>query len=269
MYIPYTYLIGWSSLNLWYYGVRTKENCTPNDLWKEYFTSSKRVTELRKLHGEPDVIQIRKTFTKRREAMEWEIKVLRRLNVRHSIKWINLTIPNVFGANDKVWNKGLTKENNEKLMEISKKISISAKGKKSTLIGTTHTKERKETSCIAMIKSKQPNFPFDTYKSFLEAVSKDNSELNLGPSIIAKKYGVSYNVIKKMIGPVKDANSMAWVKIKGRHPEIPFNSYLELSKYCYDQINLGTKLYRIAKNLSLSEGGVQSAINHWKEANSC
>ena len=43
--IPYTYIIGWSSLNKWYYGVRYAKNCKPEDLWKTYFTSSKHVKE--------------------------------------------------------------------------------------------------------------------------------------------------------------------------------------------------------------------------------
>jgi len=39
--LPYTYLIGWSNLNTWYYGRRTSKNCHPSDLWQKYFTSSK------------------------------------------------------------------------------------------------------------------------------------------------------------------------------------------------------------------------------------
>ena len=60
--LPYTYLIGWKSLNLWYYGVRISKNCNPSDLWVTYFTSSKYVAETVKTHGDPDVVQIRKIF---------------------------------------------------------------------------------------------------------------------------------------------------------------------------------------------------------------
>ncbi len=62
IYIPYTYIIGWSLYNKYYYGVRYAKNCNPNDLWKTYFTSSKYVKEFRNNHGEPDIIQVRKTF---------------------------------------------------------------------------------------------------------------------------------------------------------------------------------------------------------------
>ena len=37
---PYTYLIGWSKLDKWYYGCRYGINCHPDDFWKTYFTSS-------------------------------------------------------------------------------------------------------------------------------------------------------------------------------------------------------------------------------------
>ena len=70
IYIPYTYLIGWSKLNTWYYGSRfaLKSNCLyetgchPDDLFVTYFTSSKYVKNFIKLNGNPDIIQIRKTF---------------------------------------------------------------------------------------------------------------------------------------------------------------------------------------------------------------
>lgn len=90
IYIPFTYLIGWSELNLWYYGVRYKTNCEPSDLWTKYFTSSGEVRNLRESAGEPDVIQIRKTFNTAEEAVKFEHKVLRRLNAVQNKKWLNL-----------------------------------------------------------------------------------------------------------------------------------------------------------------------------------
>ena len=84
-YIPYTYLIGWSKLNKWYYGVEygiKKIPCAnPKNLWTTYFTSSNIVSHFRKTHGEPDIIQVRKLFSKGplEERMEmsinWEKKV--------------------------------------------------------------------------------------------------------------------------------------------------------------------------------------------------
>jgi hypothetical protein len=41
--ISYTYLIGWSKLDKWYYGVRYASNCNPDELWVKYKTSSKQL----------------------------------------------------------------------------------------------------------------------------------------------------------------------------------------------------------------------------------
>lgn len=87
----YTYLIGWSKLNRWYYGVSFKEGRTEQDLWKTYFTSSKYVKEFVSEHGDPDIIVIRKRFVSGEKARLWESRVLRRLNVVHDDRWLNKT----------------------------------------------------------------------------------------------------------------------------------------------------------------------------------
>ena len=116
-YKPYTYLIGWSSLNKFYYGVRYAKNCHPSDLWKEYFTSSKIVKKYRTLYGEPDIIEIRKTFSDMNSAIIWEQKVLKRVKVLILEKWLNA---NVAGAIVPL-NKPKTKETKQK---ISKGVSL-------------------------------------------------------------------------------------------------------------------------------------------------
>lgn len=88
-FTPFTYLIGWKSLNKFYYGVRYAKNCHPDDLWKTYFTSSKYVSEFRKYNGEPDIIQIRRTFLSQTDARLWESKVLRRTNSVKQERWLN------------------------------------------------------------------------------------------------------------------------------------------------------------------------------------
>ena len=87
--IPYTYLIGWSKQNMWYYGRRTALNCNPSELWNTYFTSSNSVKKFRIKHGEPDIIQIRKVFITIDKARDWEDKVLRRMNVVKNSKFLN------------------------------------------------------------------------------------------------------------------------------------------------------------------------------------
>jgi len=89
MNTPYTYLIGWPELNLWYYGVRYAEGCSPADLWTIYRTSSFRVEKIVVQHGDPTVRQIRRTFLKEADARRWERKVLKRMKVVSKDYWIN------------------------------------------------------------------------------------------------------------------------------------------------------------------------------------
>lgn len=86
---PFTYYISWSKLDTHYYGVRFANGCSPTDLWTKYFTSSDIVKKFRKIHGEPDVIQIRKIFTDTRKARHWECRVLQKLKVKKRTNWLN------------------------------------------------------------------------------------------------------------------------------------------------------------------------------------
>jgi len=91
IYQPYTYLIGWSKQKKYYYGVRYAKNCKPCELMESYFTSSKYVDEMIKDHGLPDIIQIRKIFTDKEAACNWENKVLKRMKVIYRDDFINKT----------------------------------------------------------------------------------------------------------------------------------------------------------------------------------
>lgn len=96
-YTPFTYLIGWSKLDRWYYGSRTarignclyESGCHPDDLWKTYYTSSIHVKEFRQKFGEPDVIQIRKTFQSADECLKWEYRIIKRLKLANDARWLN------------------------------------------------------------------------------------------------------------------------------------------------------------------------------------
>lgn len=91
MSIPYTYLIGWSKYNTYYYGVRYSASCNPDELWKTYFTSSKYVKHFFAEHGAPDIIDVRKTFTDSQSARMWEHKVLRRIKAVYRLDFLNKT----------------------------------------------------------------------------------------------------------------------------------------------------------------------------------
>ena len=89
IYIPYTYLIGWTTYGKWYYGTRFAKGCHPSDLWVTYFTSSKHVKAFREQCGEPDVIQVRRVFSDAESAKLWEDSLLRRIPRNDYNKWLN------------------------------------------------------------------------------------------------------------------------------------------------------------------------------------
>ena len=124
IYQPYTYLIGWSKHNKWYYGVRFAKECHPSDLWVKYFTSSNKVKSLRKEIGDPDIIQVRKIFDDAKKARLWESKVIRRINATYDNRWLNQT-----DHNDKFYWEGprgpFTEEHKRKMSETRKGRKIS------------------------------------------------------------------------------------------------------------------------------------------------
>ena len=92
-YIPYTYRVTSKTTGQHYYGVRYKQGCHPSDFWVEYFTSSKQVHNLIEQYGPDDFIrEIRKTFTTATAAINWEEKVLTKLNVIERNDWLNVWV---------------------------------------------------------------------------------------------------------------------------------------------------------------------------------
>ena len=88
--IPFTYLVKHIPTNKYYYGVKFKKGCHPNDLWTKYFTSSKKVKGLIRKYGKKSFLfEIRKTFKTQKQAREWEHKVLRRLKVIYRNDFLN------------------------------------------------------------------------------------------------------------------------------------------------------------------------------------
>lgn len=115
--IHYTYLIGWSSLNKWYYGSQYNKKSNPKHLWTKYFTSSKMVREYRGKYGEPDIIQVRQCFYDQKKTLMYEDKVLRRLRAPNKEKWLN----NHTGGNFKnIVGSKFTDEHKRKIGEKSK-----------------------------------------------------------------------------------------------------------------------------------------------------
>lgn len=97
----------------------------PNQLWTSYFTSSKYVEQFREIHGEPDVIQIRKIFSCVKKCCLWEDKVLAKLDVKNKSQWLNLTGKYAFYGVSQPWNIGIPHTKHTK-----DKIGSSNRGKK-------------------------------------------------------------------------------------------------------------------------------------------
>lgn len=99
IYTPYTYLLTWTEQNKSYYGVRHaikaqciyESGCHPDELWVTYKTSSRHVADMVNKYGDPDVIEVRRTFKDAESAQKWEHKVLKRMGVVHKDEWINKT----------------------------------------------------------------------------------------------------------------------------------------------------------------------------------
>lgn len=86
---PYTYLIGWSAHDKWYYGVRYAAGCRPDELWKSYFTSSTHVVAFAEQNGPPDVVVARRCHVDAPTARRWEERVLKRIKAAQSPRWLN------------------------------------------------------------------------------------------------------------------------------------------------------------------------------------
>ena len=90
IYTPFTYQITFNPTGQRYYGVRTRKNCHPGELWTCYFTSSKKVKKLIEEFGTSAFdFEIRRTFTNKSDAIAWEHRVLTRLRVVDNPHWFN------------------------------------------------------------------------------------------------------------------------------------------------------------------------------------
>lgn len=153
--IYYTYLLKHISTNTFYYGVRFAEGCHPEEFWKTYFTSSKRVAKMREQYGDNSFeFEIRKTFNCKQKAIDWESKVLTRMKVLQKNElWINRT-NNKAIIYDKSPTLGrvLTEKQRNAIREANKKRVISEetreklklRSKTKGFLGRKHSTESKE-----------------------------------------------------------------------------------------------------------------------------
>lgn len=201
MNIPYTYLIGWSELNVYYYGVRYAQDCHPNDLWQTYFTSSEHVENFVREHGAPDIREVRHTFCQEdriSKARLWETKVLKKMKVVEKDNWLNKhdspspPINRRYG-DDNVMKRPELREamrgdnNPARKPGVGQKISTKLKGRAPTFKDKTHTNETKNLMKQRWEERKNSGWvaPART-KEQCEAVSKKLKGRTPDPAVVAK-----------------------------------------------------------------------------------
>ena len=186
MSIYYTYLLKHIPTNTFYYGVRFAEGCHPGEFWKTYFTSSKKkIPELREQYGDDSFeFQIRKTFTDRQKAVDWESKVLRRMKVLESPElWLNRTDnkailnevqPNTKGrpANKGSFQKGLVPWNKGKI-GVQK-----ASEKQKSIARNRWLTNNPNNDPILMQKKKENHVGFGGKKHSPQSIQKIKDSLN-------------------------------------------------------------------------------------------
>lgn len=263
----YTYLIGWSGENKWYYGVRYSDRADPTDLWEKYFTSSKSVAQQRKTYGEPDIVQVRKIFyDDKTAAKRWEEKVLRRIRAVDNPKWLNISNNNSFRNIAAPWNKNLTKHNNPIVREIGRKISATIRSKpKRVYKKRCITEQQKYNDSWKQLKRNNPSFQFNSYEDFI-CFCVDEYDKGVGIFSIAKKLNIDGGTVKRAVLRRKPTVSVdqSWTKIKKRHPNFICQSYEEFQEQCKKLFLEGWSIYKISKYFVLNESTIKRAINHQK-----
>ena len=206
--MPYTYLIGWKEKNLWYYGVRYSKDCDTNDLWESYYTSSKYVQKAREKYGEPDVIQVRKTFGDAKRAIKWEKDVLRRMNVLNKDNWLNKNISgrHYIKKQDEEHIRKRTQNKNHHpnqryfALEASKIAAEKRKGKKDS----EETKRKRKESWRKTVE-KNGGIKIPKRSRYLI-----EGKIYLGLKTVAEEFGVSQQTVCSRLKSEKFPN---WSKI--------------------------------------------------------
>jgi hypothetical protein len=145
-HIPYTYLIKFTNPSsneiLFYYGVQYGKTANPSNLFKTYFTNSKKIKQLIKKYGlKCFSYEIRNRFPNEPyKALKWEQKVIRRLKMHQRHDFLNM------GLGGKCYFL-YGNDNPSKREDVKEKISQSLKrwfeNNENPFKGKTHTEETK------------------------------------------------------------------------------------------------------------------------------
>lgn len=209
--IPYTYLIGWSLISKYYYGVRYSKDCHPNDLWVTYFTSSNLVKDLQQQHGDPDIIQIRRTFISRESAILWEQKVLRRMKVLDNVQWVNQNIAGAINIVTQSIEHVRKRTQNKKHNPRQREIALMALQK--AIASNTGRKQSEETQ-----RKKRETYKNNIDKNKISARRESwchyliDGEIYKGNKAVMKAFAISEPTIYNRVKSFK----YDWKKIDGK-----------------------------------------------------
>jgi DNA-binding CsgD family transcriptional regulator len=155
------------------------------------------VLSQRKLYGEPDIIQVRKTFGEdSKKAKLWEEKVLRRMNVVKDPKWLNQSHDSSFRGQDSSWNEGLTKLTCPSLYQAGLNISKALKGKPKSENAKNSMKKsaQKNKQMNSWNQLQKHSDCYSKYKSYEEFIADILNAYEASwrlPLIISKKLNVT------------------------------------------------------------------------------
>ena len=150
--LAYTYILIWfiNGVKVWYYGSRSANKLPPEeDLWKEYFTSSKYVQMYRDYVGEPDIIEVRQNLIGQKLVLDWEGKFLEKTNAVKSRYSINMNCRgicfNFCGKHSEETKKRIskTKLTDEYKNKTRPKLLKRYYNKPNPFLGRKHTEEAK------------------------------------------------------------------------------------------------------------------------------
>jgi NUMOD3 motif/Putative endonuclease segE, GIY-YIG domain len=233
--IPFTYLLKHIPTNKYYYGVRYRKGCHPKDLWKTYFTSSKKVKGLIKKYGKKSFIfEIRKIFKTQQQALNWEHKVLKKMKVIHRNDFLNQTDNKCFdpilisktmktktGIKNSFYGKTHSAEARKKISlgnlgrkhtkESIEKLRLANLGKNNPMYGKPRTEEVKQKLRLANLGKKHTKESIEKLR--LAKLGKNNAMYGkrgkLSPS-----YGKKHT--KETIQKIKLAKLAYWKNIKNK-----------------------------------------------------
>jgi hypothetical protein len=203
---PYTYLVKHKPTGLVYYGFRSANAVDPEqDLWNKYYTSSPGVKQLIEQDGiEAFDVQIRKTFNTQEQAVAWETKVLRRMRVLESDRWINQNIAGYViptaesNAKISAYHKGKpkTEEHKRKIAERNKgqdrpwaihNLPKDTSGENNGMFNKKHTLETKRKISEAKQGSTPWNVGVPISEEQKQAISVANRGRKMDPADVARR----------------------------------------------------------------------------------